>query len=198
MHAESLGARYRTVGSLVRREPVTIPEDATVADAAALMAARRVSSLLVPMRGGWGIVTDRDLRTRVVAAQREYETPVHHVASFPVDTLPADAMAGEALLEMFARGVHHFPVVGEDGRMLGVVTDTDLMWLGRHTPFAIRSAIDRATSRDEAVTAALDLPQVVVELVEASADPIAVGHVVALVVDALTGRLLRLGTEQIG
>jgi CBS domain-containing protein len=198
VHAESLGARYRTIGSLVRREPVTCPEDATVADAASLMAAHRVSCLLVPMRGAWGIVTDRDLRTRVVAAQRDYGTPVGLVATFPATFLLKDAMAGEALLEMFAQDVHHVPVVGERGRIVGVVTDTDLMWLGRHTPFGIRSAIERASSRDVAVAASLDLPQVVVGLVEASADPVAVGRVVGLVIDSLTQRLLRLGVDELG
>jgi len=99
---------------------------------------------------------------------------------------------------MFARGVHHFPVTGDDGRILGVVTDTDLMWLGRHTPFAIRSAVERAPTRDAAIVAARDLPHVVLGLVEASADPVAVGHVVGLVIDSLTERLIRLGMEQLG
>ncbi|HEY7400126.1 MAG TPA: putative nucleotidyltransferase substrate binding domain-containing protein [Actinomycetota bacterium] len=198
VHNEALGVRYRTVGSLVRRAPVTCPEDTSLADAAALMATEHVSSLLIPMRSAWGIVTDRDLRTKVVAARLDVDGPVGSVATFPVRTMPADAMAGEVLLEMFASDVHHIPVVGEEGALLGIVTDTDLMWLGRHTPFSLRSAIERAPSREEAIEAAAALPQVVVGLVEASADPVAVGHVVALVIDALTIRLLRLGMEELG
>jgi CBS domain-containing protein len=162
------------------------------------MAEHRVSSLLIPTDEGWGILTDRDLRTRVVAAGRSFETPVSEVATFPVRTLPEDAPAGEALLEMFDKGVHHFPVVAGDGTITGVVTDTDLMWLGRHTPFAIRSAIERAPDRVEAITASRELPDVVAALVEASADPVAVGHVVAIVVDALTRRLLELGISEQG
>jgi CBS domain-containing protein len=195
---DALGPSYRTVGSLIRRAPVTCEPGASVADAAALMAAQRVSSLLVPMRGGWGILTDRDLRTRVVAARAALETPVEAVASFPAHTIAPAAMAGEALLEMFARGVHHFPVATPAGEILGVVTDTDLMGVGRHTPFAIRSAIERATDRDGAVAAARELPHVVAALVASSADPVAVGHVVALVVDALTRRLLELALERRG
>jgi CBS domain-containing protein len=99
---------------------------------------------------------------------------------------------------MFAKGVHHFPVVDGDGTITGVVTDTDLMWLGRHTPFAIRSAIERAPTRVDAITAARELPEVVAALVEASADPVAIGHVAALVLDALTRRLLELGIQEQG
>ena len=193
-----LGPQYREVRSLVRREPVTCVPETTVAEAAATMADRRVSSLLIPMRGGTGILTDRDLRTRVVAAQRAYGTRVEEVATFPAKMLLGDAMAGEALLKMFAEGVHHFPVTEPDGRIIGVVTDTDLMGVGRHTPFAIRSGIERASDREEAIEASTDLPNVVVALVESSADPIAVGHVVALVLDALTQRLLEIGIQEFG
>ena len=48
-----------------------------------------------------------------------------------------------ALTEMFASSVHHLPVV-DGGRVVGIVTDTDLMGLGRHTPFALKSAITRS------------------------------------------------------
>jgi CBS domain-containing protein len=193
-----LGPQYREVRSLVRREPVLCAPDATVAEAASAMAAERVSCLLIPMQGGTGILTDRDLRIRVVAARRDYATRVEDVATFPVRTLSADVMAGEALLEMFADGVHHFPLTEGDGRIIGVVTDTDLMGLGRFTPFAIRSGIQRAADPDEAIEVSRELPNVVVALVESSADPIAVGHVVALVVDALTRRLLELAMAKLG
>jgi len=130
-----------------------------------------------------------------VARRAAPETPVRDVATFPVTTLPADALAGEALLAMFDKGVHHFPIVDREGTMLGVVTDTDLMGIGRHTPFAIRSAIERAGAREEVVEAGRDLPDVVCSLVESSADPVDVGRVVALVIDAMTRRLLSLGID---
>jgi CBS domain-containing protein len=81
---------------------------------------------------------------------------------------------------------------------VGVVTDTDLMGLGRDTPFAIRSAIERAGSSEEVAEAGRELPAVVASLVDASADPVDVGRVIALVVDALTRRLLALGQERLG
>ena len=66
-----------------------------------------MSSLLVPMRGGWGIVTDRDLRTRVVALKADPSTTLESIATFPVRTIAHGTLAGDALLTMFAQGVHH-------------------------------------------------------------------------------------------
>lgn len=181
------------VGSLVRRAAVTADPDLSVADAAALMAAERVSSLLIPMENDWGILTDRDLRSRVVAVRGDLDGPVRAVASFPASRLDADTTAGEALLRMFSEGLHHFPVAGGDGSITGVVTDTDLMGLTRHTPFAIKSAIERADSAEAVAAAGRDLPQVVVAMVAVNADPVDVGRVAAMTVDAMTERLLQLG-----
>lgn len=46
------------------------------------MTDEHVSSLLVPMRGGWGIVTDRELRA-ATASRRSHDLPVDQIASFP-------------------------------------------------------------------------------------------------------------------
>src|SRR5262245_16757849 len=125
-------ARYRTVGELVRRPPVTAGPSTTVADAAGLMARERVSCLLIfGSDGDVGVLTDRDLRTRVVAERRSSLTPVADVMTPRAETVPAETMAGEVLLRMLDGGFHHFPVVDTSGSVVGVVTDTDLMGVGR-------------------------------------------------------------------
>jgi CBS domain-containing protein len=191
-------SRLHRLESFLRRPPVTIGPEAPAADAAARMAEERVSSLLVPMRGGWGILTDRDLRTKVVAARRSLDLPVEQIATFPARTLPASTAASDALVEMFAEGMHHLPITDAQGRILGVLTDTDLMGVGRHTLFALRSSILGATDSDQAVAKARELPHDVVALVEAGADPIGIGRNIALVLDSLTERLLHLGIDELG
>ena len=82
--------------------------------------------------------------------------PLEEIATFPVKTLaPRTRCVGEALLAMFAEGVHHFPVTDGDGSIAGVVTDTDLMDIGRAHPVRDQAARSSAPqTRDEAVAAA--------------------------------------------
>ena len=190
--------RYRAVGSLVRRAAVTCEAGTTVAEAAELMAREHLSSLLIPRDDGLGILTDRDLRTKVVAARRDLDTPVGEVMTFPARAVSHDAMAGEVLLLMLDGGFHHAPVLDAIGKPIGVVTDTDLLGLGKHTAFALKSSIERAADRDSAVQAALGLPDVVCSLVDVSADPVDVGHIVGFTIDALTRRLISLAIERYG
>jgi len=196
--AERADARFMPVGSLIRRRPVTCEPGTSVRDAAALMAAERVSSLLIPKDGRWGILTDRDLRGRVLATGLGPEHPVTDVMSFPATTVLASTMAHELLSLMLEQGFHHFPVVDDHGELLGVVTDTDLMVLERQSPVALKSAIERAVDDEEVAAAGRDLSRVVLALVDAHNDPIDVGHVVAVTIDALTRRLIDLAIRDQG
>jgi len=180
------------VGELVRRAPITCEPLTTVREAATTMASSRVSCLVVPMEDGYGILTDRDLRSRVLAAGRTGETEVGEVMTHPAVTLGRDAFASEALSRMLEQGVHHLPIVDENDALVGVVTDTDLMGLERRTPFAIRSEIERASDIGAVVSAVRELPRAVTELVATNADPVDIGHIVGVTVDALTERVLEL------
>jgi CBS domain-containing protein len=77
------------------------------------------------------------------AEGRGSERCVADVMTSPVVTVPEDAPAEEALSSMLKHGVHHLPVTDGD-RVVGVVSDTDLMGLERTTPFALIAAIERA------------------------------------------------------
>jgi CBS domain-containing protein len=186
------------VGSLVRRPPVTAPVASSIREAAELMTRERVSSLLVERANGLGILTDRDMRSRVLAMGRSPDTVISEVLTSPVITVPAETMVAEVIALMFERGVHHVPVTDDSGQVLGVVTDTDLMGLEQKTPFALKADIERAVDAPAVIEVARRLPETVCALVEANVDPIEVGHVIAVAIDTLTGQFLELGIRKFG
>ena len=192
------GTALSPVGGLVRRPPVTCSAATPIHDAAELMARERVSSVLVVGGPAPGILTDRDLRSRVLAAGRSPSTPVGEVMSSPLVTVPAEATVEEVLLTMLEHGIHHVPVTDGSGAVVGVVSDTDLLGLERTDAFAVRSAIERAPDRQALLREARTLPLLVRGLVAADVDPVHVGRVVAITIDALTERLLELAIAALG
>lgn len=193
-----IGPEAVDAGSLVSRAPVTCPPTATVGEAAVLMSREHVSAVVIPLRDEWGIVTDRDLRSRVLAAARPADTPVSEVMSHPALTVPADTMAAEVLLSMLDADVHHFPVLDPNGRLLGVLTDSDLMGIERNSPFTVRRQIDRAADEAAVVEAARRIPEAVCWLVDSGSDPVDVGHIVGVTIDALTRRFIQLAIDRQG
>jgi CBS domain-containing protein len=186
------------VRNLSAREPVTIGANASIRDAAELMTRERVTSVLVPAGDGWGIVTDRDLRSRVLAEGRGIDTTISDVASSPILSLPATSTVGEVLSLMLERGIHHVPVTDGSGHVSRIVTDTDLMAMDRRSAFQIRREVERSTTLESAVRAARAAPAMIADLVDASVDPLEIGHVAAVTNDTLTRRSLELGIERFG
>ena len=187
------------VRDLVGRETVGVDTAATVREAAQTMSEHRVSSLLV-MDGDRlvGIVTDRDLRTRVLAAGVDPGVAVTEVMTSEPVTGDVDALAFEVLLEMVGRHIHHLPIVDASGRPVGIVTTTDLLRLEQANPVYL--AGDIAKQPDVAGVAEVSnlLPQVVQALVEQDASADDIGRVVTAVGDAVERRVIALAEAELG
>jgi CBS domain-containing protein len=153
---------------------------------------------LVRAPGGYGIVTDRDLRTRVLAVGRNASATLGEVMTVPVFAVGDQTLAAEALVQMVEHGFHHAPVTDRSGRAIGLVTETDLIGLGRGSPFEIRSAIERAPDVPASVEAARRIPEAVAGLVEQRLDPSSVGRILGVTIDALTRHVIDLEMAEAG
>lgn len=192
----ALGTR---VGDLVTREPVTTTPAASVRDAAAAMSAAGVSCVLVVEHLALaGIVTDRDLRNRVLAADLPTVSPVRSVMTPDPVTLSADALAFEALLEMVSRDIHHLPLVDETGRPVGLVTTTDLVRLENANPVYLAAAIGGQTTLAGVVAEAPGIHAVLGQLVERDVSAADVSRVATALGDAVRRRVLALVEEELG
>jgi CBS domain-containing protein len=187
------------VGSLVRGEPIVCAPDTTIREAAQLMSAGPGTAVVIDLGPrGYGILTDRDLRTKVVAAGMSVDDPVSAAMSAPAYTCTADRRAGEVLAEMFDRGLRHFPVLSSTGQIVGVVEDVDLVALRTRSSFYLRQRIATARSDEELVTVSRELRPMVVSLFDAGVAAANVMSVYAVCVDALTRRLLTLALDRRG
>ncbi|MFL5829023.1 MAG: putative nucleotidyltransferase substrate binding domain-containing protein [Solirubrobacteraceae bacterium] len=190
---------HQPVAELIRLPPVVVGPDTPIREAAKLMTDVAASSVVVDAGYGvFGIVTDRDLRSRVIAAGLGADAPVSAAMSAPAYTCPADRLAGEALLDMLDRGIRHFPVLSATGAVLGVVEDVDLVAVHTRSSFFLRRRIARAVSLDELVGAATELRPMVIALHDASVPAINLMGIYSVVVDGLTRRLLELAVAEAG
>ncbi len=197
--ADSGGAVFKTrVRDIVKKAPITTAPATSIRDAAGVMSEKRVSALLVMEDDDLvGILTDRDLRSKVVAAGRDTSEPVLAVMSPKPHTIDANALAFEVLLDMTEKGVHHLPVL-ESGRVIGMVSAGDLMRLEQANPIFLVGDIAKQTDLEGLQRCAARLPDIVEAYVaqDASADDI--GRVVTAVGDAFTRRLLNFAEAALG
>lgn len=183
---------------MIRHAIVETTADVSIRQAAGIMAHRNVSSVLV-MDGHriLGIVTDRDLRKRVVAAGHDTDDSIASVMTPDPTVVSGEALAFEVLLHMMDGQIHHLPVV-EGGRPIGVITSTDLVRLEHANPvYLVR---DIATQRDVAGVAQVvaRLPQTVARLVSQDATADDIGKVVTAVADSVGRKIMALAEAELG
>lgn len=187
------------VARLVRDAPVIVAQDTTIRAAAERMTRAGVTALLVGEPGRIdGILTDRDLRTNVVAGDVPADAPVSAVMTAAVHTVAADRPGGEVLLDMLAQGVRHLPVVATDGTVLGIVQPTDLLITEGRAPFGLRREIGAAPDVDTLVNVAGKLSPALIALHDTRVAAEHVSAVMSLLVDALTRRLIELTVQRLG
>ncbi len=182
----------RPVTELIRRPLVLCAPDTSIREAARVMADLGATSVVVDAGDRLGIMTDRDLRTRVVAAGTDPDVPVSEVMSAPAYTVTADRIGSEVLLDMLDRGIRHFPVVAPDGRVVGVVEDSDLVAVATRSSFHLRQAIARAGTAEEVAAACAGLRPAIVALHDARVAATDISAIESVVIDAATRRLLDL------
>ncbi|WP_203568624.1 DUF294 nucleotidyltransferase-like domain-containing protein [Aestuariimicrobium ganziense] len=189
----------RTVESILGRAPVTASSEVSIQQAAATMSEHRVSALLLVDDDGHleGIVTDRDLRSKVVAAGADTSAPVRTIMTAdPVTTTP-HTRAFEVLLEMTGRNFHHLPVVA-DGRPIGLVSSGDVMRLERSHPISLTSQINRQTTVAGVAEVARRIPGVVATYSDQHVSADEITRLLSTLADSLTRKLIALVEAEIG
>lgn len=183
---------------IVAREPVTLGPDTPIRRAAEVMVEQRISSILVTRDERLvGIVTDRDLREKVIAAGLSTDRPVEEIMTPDPVTLDGTTYGFEALLAMAKLHIHHLPVM-DRGRLKGMITSTDLLERRSSSAvFVISDIYKRRTAAELAEVSKL-IPQVLTRLQSASATAHSIGHVISTIGEAITCRLLELAEAQHG
>ncbi|MBA3004298.1 MAG: cyclic nucleotide-binding/CBS domain-containing protein [Desulfurivibrio sp.] len=188
------------VGDLVKTLR-KVSRTATIQEAASLMSTHRVGCLLVhdvvDEENIVGIITDRDLRNKVVAAGLDFQQPVQVIMSGPVQTVLSQSLCFDVLLKMMDTGIHHL-AVERSGRIIGVVTSHDIMLLQGHSPYYLFKEILGQQQIAGLYPMARKIPDVIRGLIGEGAKAGNITQMIAILNDHILGRMLTLLEKEMG
>ncbi len=188
-----------TLADLETRQPVTAAAETSIAECAALMARHQVSCL--PITTGdelVGIVTDRDLRTRVLAGGVDPARAISEVMTRDPLAARLATRIDDALVELMRLGIHHLPVRDEAGRLAAVISAGDLLRLQAPHPLRLVRDIQRAEGVQSLAGLARKGPGLLAGMAGRGSEVTEVGRIASMITDACTKRLLELAQEQLG
>ncbi|RDL44818.1 cyclic nucleotide-binding/CBS domain-containing protein [Marinomonas piezotolerans] len=186
------------IHSLLRRPPISADHNVDIKTAANIMSEERVSSLLITNGDKVvGILTDRDLRNRVVAKGLPLDTGVDQVMTHDPISVDAGDFASEAVLKMMATNIHHLPVL-KKGRPVGVISTGDLVQRESHGSVYVISDIYKQEDIDGLVQISQKMTHTFTQLISADANTQMIGNALSHIGVAFVKRLLQLGEQKLG
>ncbi|MBN2207483.1 MAG: cache domain-containing protein [Candidatus Aminicenantes bacterium] len=170
-----------------------------VSKGAALMTARGASAVVVTADGEpVGLVTDTDIRARLVAGGLPADRPLLSIMSAPLVSIESSALIYEAILAMREKDVDHLIIRDEEGKVSGIVRHRELLLFHRYSLAVLTQEIRHAPSPEAIAAARGGLPRLVKVLVEGGAKARNITRAVTAVTDAVVTRLLELGIAGLG
>ncbi|MCX8155693.1 MAG: DUF294 nucleotidyltransferase-like domain-containing protein [Verrucomicrobiae bacterium] len=174
--------------------------DTPISAAAAAMTRNQSSAMLVlsPTGVPIGIVTDQDLRARVLAAGLSVSRPVAEVMSAPLVRIEERALLFEAARLMYERQVQHLVVADATGAVKGILTSAEVLHAQRHAIGTLLGEIQEAPTPEALRDSRAKLPVFVKALLESGARVESVTRIMTAVSDAVLKRLIELAEARLG
>lgn len=135
---------FTTRAGDIAKEVVTVPEDTSIQEAAGIMVKNKISSIVIFNKNNLpaGIITDRDLREKVVARNYSVTEPVKNIMTIALIRVDANDSCFDAVLKMIKYKIHHMLVI-KDGELKGIMTNHDLMLLHGTSPLSFVNDIEK-------------------------------------------------------
>ncbi len=187
------------VGEVATKDVMTASQDITIREAAEIMSQRRNSSLVLVDQGGvpTGIVTDRDLRDKVVAKGRDVSDSIGRIMSVSLIRAEARDYCFEALLKMIRYNIHHLLVVDE-GRMRGIVTNHDLMMLQGTSPISLAREIESQQTIEGLIPASGKINNIIGLLLKDGARASNITRIISEINDRLQRKIIEIVEKKMG
>lgn len=141
---------FRSIRDFYQRTVIQCTAQDALVDIVAQMREHSISCVVVVTEGKpCAIVTDRDLRNKVVATGKDPASlRVADVMSTPLVTIAEDDVLYEALYRMSRHNIHRLVVVDQARVLAGIITVTDILRLQAHSPHQLVLDIEKAASID--------------------------------------------------
>ena len=199
-------ARYQPEPNTMMQEVRTVMStnlllvepSATVQETAQAMTQRRVSSAFVVANDELlGIVTDRDLRVRVVAKALSPQTLVSEIMTANLEWVEGHETIFATTLLMTQRRFHHLPVK-INGATKGIVTTSDLILAKQDDPVYLVQHISRQNDVNSIKELVSGMSNLMVQWVNAGMHAQQVSQILTAISDAVTIRLIQLAEQEFG
>lgn len=202
------------VKTLITTAPVVVDQNTTIQETAMRMAEENVSAVLISDQQNpslllddnedeetndpyIGIITDRDLCTKVLATGINPNNKITEVMSTNLFSLDSNAYVYEAMMTMLRYNINHLPILHK-GSALGIVSNTDLLRYESQNSLLIVNSIFQQNTVEDLAIVSTQVKECFVRMVQEDANSHMIGTAMAVIGRSFKQRLAELAEEELG
>lgn len=182
--------------------PITASPTDIVKFVAQTMASSKIGSMIIhENRKPIGIVTDKDLRSKIATGLYSIDVTIDKIMSSPVITVADNLSIAEAQIMMLKHKVSHLCVTKDgtnDSEITGIITEHDIVVAQANNPGVLLKQSKRAQKSADLK----DVREKLTDLIQHSLDKnVPINHITSIVGEinlAITKRAIELAIEKIG
>jgi CBS domain-containing protein len=197
---EQLQVFNQSVASIYSPKAVFCDAEISIQAAADRMRREKSSFLIVRRkdRQPSGIVTERDLTRKVIAAGADTQLPVAGIMSTPLKTVPRQARVFEAILDMMRSDIRHLAVTDADGAVVGVLSNREIISAQGQSPLFLLREIIEAEAMDTIIAKQRQVPGMIRGLITNGANAQNVTRFITTISDAILNKVMAFTLERMG
>ncbi len=190
----------RPISELYTRKPVFGHPRMSIRDAAKLMTDSKISSLFIigDDKTCVGVLTEKDMTRKVIVKGYDINRSVSDVMTSPVHTISSHALNIEALMVMMREGIRHLAVRDNDEKIVGIISNWDILAAQGQSPIFLVREITNATDMETVVDRHNKLPQQIRSLITSGAKARNLTRFVTTLSDTILEKILEFALDELG
>lgn len=184
------------------KNPITANLDDVVMFIAKTMSTSSIGSVIIQKdQLPIGIITDRDLRSKIATGLFSIDATADQIMTSPVVTVPENISVAEAQMLMLKHNVGHLCVTrdgSEKSPVTGIISEHDVLAAQANTPGVLLKQTRRATSSKELKSVREKLTELIQNSIDKNIPVSHISNIVAEINIAITRRAIELSVEKIG
>ncbi|MBV1924203.1 MAG: CBS domain-containing protein [Flavobacteriaceae bacterium] len=182
------------------KNPISCPKDTIIRDAARTMTDKRVGSIVITEnKKPIGIITDKDLRTKIATGTTSIEENVSSIMSSPVISYPSNITVAEAQIAMLQHKITHLCIT-EDGtastELKGILSEHDIIVVRGNNPSVLIKEVKRANTVEDLQYIRKKVHNLLKRYIEQNIPIVFIANVISAINDAITSKAIDFSVKE--
>lgn len=182
------------------KNPITCKSDTIIKDASIIMSQRKVGSIIItddnkPI----GIITDKDLRTKIATGRHQIDESVSAIMSSPVITYAKSITVAEAQIAMLKHGISHLCITQDgtsDTELIGILSEHDIIVIHGNNPSVLLKEIKRASSAEQLKAIRLKTQRLLSNYIDQDIPIAFITNIISALNEAITRRIIDISISE--